>query len=309
LSDFCSADDVAGKLGTHPAITRKFMDALATVDLVEKKDGLYRNLPDTQAFLTEGGPQYVGAMLQMVQRMSVDPLDNLLHLLKEGPVRSTGWESLVGGFDWVEMARHSAAWVFGEVGEMIARTLSKLEGFEAFEKMLDMGGGHGVFALYIVGAHPSMKGVVFDRPEVTEVAKTFIDRYEMAERVSVAAGDYMTDDLGAGYDLIWASATLNLAGPGLDTLFGKIHSALKPGGYFAAFQDGLTHEHTKPEIMLGHLAGVLSAGEDLSFEQGFIAETMLKCGFQSVRSRTVETPMGAMDLDIARKAAMPSFPS
>jgi hypothetical protein len=28
---------------------------------------------------------------------------------------------------------------------------------------------------------------------------------------------------------------------------------------------------------------------------------MLRCGFRSVHSQTIDTPMGAMDLDIARK--------
>lgn len=64
----------------------------------------------------------------------------------------------------------------------------------------------------------------------------------------------------------------------------------------------MTHEHTKPEIMLGHLAGAMRTNIDFSLDQGFVADAMIRCGFQSVRSRTIETPMGAMDLDIARKS-------
>ena len=37
------------------------------------------------------------------------------------------------------------------------------------------------------------------------------------------------------------------------------------------------------------------------FDQGEIARSMLGAGFISVHSRTIATPMGELDLDIARK--------
>ena len=44
-------------------------------------------------------------------------------------------------------------------------------------------------------------------------------------------------------------------------------------------------------------------GQDMGFDQGFIADSMLRVGFRSVRSRTQEMAMGPMDLDIGRKYA------
>jgi SAM-dependent methyltransferase len=123
----------------------------------------------------------------------------------------------------------------------------------------------------------------------------------MGDRVVVAAGDYMTDEIGQDYDLIWACSTLNFAKRDLDALIQKIHKALKPDGYFVSLQDGMTHEHTKPETMLGHLADQLTTGVDFSLDQGTVAESTLQCGFRYVRSRTIETPMGPLDMDIARK--------
>jgi len=123
----------------------------------------------------------------------------------------------------------------------------------------------------------------------------------MADRVTVAAGDYMADDIGTDYDLIWASSTLNFAKWDLDALVAKIFEAVKPGGYFVSFQDGMTHEHTKPDTMLGHLADQLTTGVDFSLDQGAVADAALRCEFRWVRSRTIQTPMGPMDMDIAWK--------
>jgi SAM-dependent methyltransferase len=135
------------------------------------------------------------------------------------------------------------------------------------------------------------------------VAKRFIQEYGMENRMSVQAGDYLSDDIGNGFDLVWACATLNFARHDLDPLIHKIYTALNPGGVFISFQDGMTHEQTRPDTMLGHLGDALRTGRDLYFNQGEICDAMLRCGFRSVRSRTIQTAMGEMDLDIGSKDA------
>jgi predicted TPR repeat methyltransferase len=191
--------------------------------------------------------------------------------------------------------------VTGGPGTHLARVVARLPEFAGFRRMLDLGGGHGMFALYFVEAHPQMTCVVFDRPAVVAVADDFARKYGLQDRVSTMAGDYLADDIGSGYDLIWACATLNFARHDLDTLIGKILAALNPGGVFIAFQDGMTDERTQPDMMLGHLGDTLRSVHDFSFDQEEIAASILRCGFRSVQSRTIDTPTGAMDLDVARK--------
>jgi hypothetical protein len=53
-----------------------------------------------------------------------------------------------------------------------------------------------------------------------------------------------------------------------------------------------------------HHAGISDIelmGQDIGLDQGFIADYMLRVGFKSVRSRTLDTPIGPMDFDIGRK--------
>jgi len=301
LEAFLSAEEVAREMGADPENTRRLLDALATIDLLEKQNGLYRNLPIAQAFLVEGSDTYVGDLLRMIEMRSIDPLKDLTRLVKEGPKGEGAQRDLGSPELWAGLTRTSAAWAMGALGRKVAGMLSRLPGFSDFTKMLDLGGGHGIFALYIVNQHPTMKGTIFDRGPVVEVAREFIHKYGMEDRVQAAAGDYMTDDIGQDYDLIWASSTLNFAKRDLYALIKRIHRAVKPGGYFVSFQDGMTHEHTKPETMLGHLADQLTTGIDFSLDQGAVADAALRCGFRWIRSRTIETPMGPLDMDIARK--------
>ncbi len=294
------ARDLAEKADLHPVNTARFLDALTTIGLLEKKDGLYRNNSLSRTFLSSSSPTYIGDLLLLCQRMTLDSLDRIPVLVRKGPSAARTALEFASPERWAEAARASAQWVYGEVGQLMAGVVSALPGAAGFTRVLDLGGGHGAFALYILEAQPGLRAVIMDRAPVLEAAAALSRDFGFDGRVELRPGDYLQDDLGSDYDLIFASATLNFAKDSLDELFVRIRQALKPCGFFLSFQDGLTAERTKPETMLGHLLDSLENAGDYLFEQGEIAEAMLRAGFRSVRSRTIDTPMGPMDLDIAR---------
>ncbi len=301
IDRFRSAADIADAIGAHQGNTERMLNALTTIGLVEKKNGRFKNGPVAQSFLVKQGPAYVGELLRMMRQMCLDPLNDLVGLVRNGPLPAGEERDFSSAEMWSDATRVTAAWVTGGAGPQMARIIAGLPEFPGFRRMLDLGGGHGMFTLYFVNAHPSMTGVVFDRSAVVSVAEEFIREYGMKDRVSVVAGDYLTGDIGTGYDFVWACATLNFAHHDIDPLIDKIYKALNTGGVFISFQDGMTDEQTRPDTMLGHLGHTMRMGRDFYFNQGEICDAMLRCGFRTVRSRTIETPMGLMDLDIARK--------
>lgn len=301
LEGFCTADEVATNIDAHTGNTTRFLNALVMVGLLEKKNGRFRNRPAAATFLVRASATYLGDFLHLVEKMCVDALDDLEARVKGGPVAASPETAFDAEERWAAATRVSAGWVRGFVGPKIAGIVAGLPEFPAFRRMLDLGGGHGMFAMYLVAAHPTMTAVVFDRPAVVAVAEDLAQEYGLQDRLAVKAGDYLVDPLGTGYDFVWACSTLNFARHDLDALMAKIYSALNPGGVFISFQDGLTHERTRPDLMLGHLGHMLRTGRELAFDQGEICACMRRCGFEAIQSRTVDLPMGAMDIDIARK--------
>jgi len=298
LSEPKSAQDVAEAIGSHRQNTRLFLDGLAACDLLEKKDSLYQNTSVTQTFLVEGSPTYLGEVITLWAK-SWFTIDNLSELVKEGPpspLPDMGSEEM-----WAENLKVGANTTRAGEAQQLAGIISHLPEFSSFKKMLDLGGGTGIYAIAIVSAHPTMKGVVFDRPPILKVAKTFIKEYEMEDRIEVLGGDYLQAPIGEGYDLIWASSTLSFARHNIDSVVKKIYDALNPGGVFINFSEGLTEERTKPEPMVLMMMTMTLMGRDISFDQGEIADSMLRVGFKSVRSRTLDVGWGPMDLDIGRK--------
>ena len=297
-----SAEAVARQLDTHPANTRRLLDGLATLDLVDKKEGHYTNAPLAATFLVTHSPQCIAPLLTQVQNPRINPLEALQTLIKKGPKAMEDSLDMADESLWAEEVKASSGWLLGGVGGMVSEIIKKQPGFSEWRTMLDMGCGHGVFSLYILEKNPELRGVLMDREGVLRVTETIIKSYGGKERISYQPGDYLTDDLGKGYDLIFASATLNFARGCLDTMLEKIHGALNPGGCFISFQDGLTHEQTKPDTMFGSIIPCMMMDLDYCFDQGEIADAAIRAGFQNVRSKTLATPIGEMELDIARKA-------
>jgi SAM-dependent methyltransferase len=302
LTEYRSGEEVARQLESHPANTRRLLDALATMDLLQKKDGRYRNQPIAKAFLVTGSPTYIGPLLKQIQHAGLNPLDQLEQLLRHGPHPDADMDNLAVESIWAEEAKAAAGWVVGGTGQQVAQIVSCLPGFPSFVRMLDLGCGHGMFSYYILSRHPELKSVLFDRSAVLDAARPLMERCGISQRLVYMAGDYLHDAIGSGYDLIYASATLNFAIGCLDMLLAKLFDALNPGGYLVCLQDGMTCEQTKPDTMLGAVIPAMMMGYDYCFSQGLIAETAIRQGFCSVRSKTISTPIGEMDLDIARKA-------
>ena len=299
LSEPKQPKDVAETIGTHPSNTRVFLDGLAAMDLLQKKDGLYRNSPLAQAFLVENSPTYLGRLLTFMEPDD-QFLQNLPKLVKEGPTPPPGKppfseEALAKGV--VIMADFERA---GYI-QMGVKTVSELPEFPSFQKMLDLGGGPGLIGMAIVDAHPKMKGVIFDLPPVVKETKKFIKEYEMEARMEVLGGDFNRDSIGGGYDLVWTSNVLQFA-VDIDSVVKKVYDALNPRGVLVSLMPfGQTHERTKPESTVLSLLSMALMGQETNIEQGYIADSMLRVGFKSVHSRNIDTPMTSMELDIARK--------
>ena len=302
VSEHKSAEAVADVLGTHPENTRLFLDGLAACNLVTKKDGMYQNTAIAQEFLVEGSQTYLGELFTIQTQMSMYAgIDDLPKLVREGPPPPTPEMDMASGEMWAQFAASMANSERAGAAQQAARIVSELPEFPTFKRMLDLGGGPGLFGIAIVAAHPSMSGIIFDQPAVTKVAQAFVSEYGLDDRMGVLSGDYMTDPIGEGYDLVWASNTLNFARNDMDSMITKIYDSLSPGGVFISCAEGLTHGRTKPDATVLSMISLSLMGQDMCFDQGEIADSMHRVGFGSVRSRTLDMNWGPTDLDIGRK--------
>jgi demethylspheroidene O-methyltransferase len=134
-----------------------------------------------------------------------------------------------GTADGTAVAAYSALMAASQ--PMVAAQAINAYPFRRHRRLLDVGGGEGAF-LAAVGAHvPALDLALFDLPAVRDRALERLGQAGLAARSTVFGGDFFTDPLPSGFDIISLIRVLHDHddAPAL-ALLRAVHAALPPGG-------------------------------------------------------------------------------
>ncbi|MHB8163565.1 MAG: methyltransferase [Methanoregula sp.] len=214
--------ECAFELGCKQEIITLLCEGLVTLGLLEKKGGLFHNSEITQTCLVRDAPvpqQHAIAFQRKLAGFWAD----LPRIAKEGPVTSDR-EQMFRDVIIPSMAENCRCGLL----QQVTATVAAIPEFPAAQRLLDLGGGHGLYSIAFCQKNPGLNAIVFDLPPVTGATRDFISRYH-ADRVSVMPGDFFIDPIGSGYDIIFSSSN---PGGKVPELIPKIAGALNPGGLF-----------------------------------------------------------------------------
>ncbi|MFA4859687.1 methyltransferase [Methanoregula sp.] len=209
-------------LGCRPEIVTLICEGLVSLGLLEKTKEQYRDSGITLELLVEDAP-FSQQHAIVFQRKLAGFWADLPRIARDGPVtcdRAQMFRDVI----IPSMAEHCRC---GLLRQVTARVEAVPE-FSSAKKLLDLGGGHGLYSIAFCQKNPDLHAVVFDLPPVTGVTRDFISRYR-ADRVSVLSGDFFKDPIGSGYDIIFSSSN---PGGRVPELIPKIADAIRPGGLF-----------------------------------------------------------------------------
>lgn len=271
-----SAETLAEKLGCDPVLMPHFCDALYSLGLLDRfKEGEYKENENLQMKENKGAV-YLVSELSATYLMKTSPFSQQ-HYLSERLRNIELWSRLPhilkNGPDIVEKGPF-----FGEIIQSMAENarcgglqetvniVMENVDFKNINKMLDLGGGHGLYAIAFSKINENLQAFVFDLPSVTEKTKHFIEKYG-ASNVYVIPGDFFKDKIGNGYDLIFSSFN---PGGKVPSLIPKIAEALNPGGIFITRQVPDEQMKSDPLISLDWnlwtFEDVKKGGSSYSFE-------------------------------------------
>jgi predicted TPR repeat methyltransferase len=222
-----SIPDLSRSLGVSEELLVPFCNLLCAMGFLREEDGFYHNSGLASTYLFDGSPYAQICYLKKISRMVEDLWEHLPAILQAGPVSYTR-EDFFDGFILPSMAENALT---GRLQRTV-HAVCALTGFSSFRKMIDLGGGHGLYAIALAKMNPSLEAIVFDLPRVVPLADDYIRRYA-AVRVRTEPGDFFRDDIGKGYDLVFSSS--NPSGKSIE-LLDKITAALNPGAYFVNVQ-------------------------------------------------------------------------
>jgi len=123
------------------------------------------------------------------------------HSIKTG---GRAFDLVYGMRTWEFYSEHPAeAAVFDAAMQALTRPVA--EGvatsydFGTIETVVDVGGGDGTMLIGVLRHHPTVRGILFDRPHVIERARARLEEAGLAERVELVAGSFFEEvPAGAG---------------------------------------------------------------------------------------------------------------
>jgi SAM-dependent methyltransferase len=286
----CDAVTLARRIGADPGKLSILLDALAVLGLVGKKGNRYRNARVARDLLLTGPRSMESILLHHLDGWGEWGRLSATIRAARAPVGGAdgGYqENFIRGME--ENARKRAA--------SVARRFP----LRAGDRLLDLGGGPGTYAVAWAQAYPRAEISVFDTPGTLRVARKILREKGAEERIRLMEGDFLKDPLGGPYDFIWISQILH-AFPEADCrkLLRKARAALAPGGRAAVQEFLLAEGKTSPPgpvFFSVHMVAVTEGGRAYTAKE--VAGMMRSAGFRKIAA----DPPDPLGVGIVRGAA------
>ncbi len=188
-----TTDELAQTLGVHGRSLYRMLRALASAGIFSEDTDKRFSLTPLADMLRSDHPQSLRAFAHMMAgEVTYKTWQGLHYGVQTG---ERAFDHLFGEpiFDWYQK-NSSEGKIFNDA--MTSMSLGSggvvVSGydFSGINKIVDVGGGHGLLLAAILEKYPQMQGVLFDMPYVMEDAKKILASRGIADRCEIVTGDF-----------------------------------------------------------------------------------------------------------------------
>ncbi len=219
--------EIAHLISTDTRATGLLLDALEALGYVEGKQGSYSNTPMTLKWILETSPNSLACMISGMEG-ALDRWKYMDETIRNGSPSKLAWE-------WLD--QHPGSWadyqalMIGMAHSCADEIVSRVKLPPTASKLIDLGGGHGLYSIGFCRKYPGLTATVFDWPQAKDIANDTILSEGMNERVKFVVGDLWKDDYGSGYDVALLFQIIHMYSPEKNIqLLTKVREALSPNG-------------------------------------------------------------------------------
>jgi len=283
--------DLAQICHAHQLVERPtdvMMTLFTALGFVENRSGVFHLTALAREHLVETSPWFLGPYYAALKERPV--CKDFLAVLRIG--RPANWGSLHDNKDWAKaMEDDDFAKQFTAAmdcrGAYLGPVLARLLQTNQHTHMLDIAGGSGVYACAMVARHPHLRATVLEKPPVDSVARKAIAQRGFGERVTVIAGDMMSQSLPPGFDLhLFSNVLHDWDVPVVKQLLAKSFAALPPGGLLAIHDAHINENKSGPLPVAQYSALLMHSCEGKCYSLEEMRQFISAAGFENMEYRS-----------------------
>ncbi len=220
-----------------------FLDTLAGFGFLNREGILdtatYSNGRDTEIFLDEKKPTYVGGLLKMLNKRLYGFWGSLEEGLKTGRPQNEAkqgenlFDAIYKSPQQLEEFMNAMSGI--QVGAFMA--FAQKFDFSKYKTLTDAGGCGGLLSTIVARHQPHMSCVSMDLPGVTAIAEKAIAKSGVSDRVKAVSGDFFNDAFPQADIVVMGNILHDWDEQQKLSLMKSAYDALPEGGAFVAIEN------------------------------------------------------------------------
>jgi hypothetical protein len=258
-----SSDELAAATSTHARSLHRVLRALASVGVLHEGEDGHFALTEIGAGLRSDAAEPLGGWAAYVGRPAhFRAWGALLDAVRTG---ENAFASVHGSDVWEYRSRHpdeGAAFdrAMTHTSRRANGALLEAYDFGRFDRVVDVGGGHGALLAAVLAAHPRMRGVLFDQPHVVADAAPVLEAAGVADRCEVVAGSFF-DAVPPGGDAYLLKAIVHdWEDDEALRILRNVRAAIADGGAVLVVERELGAPNANPDAKLSDLNMMVGPG-------------------------------------------------
>jgi acetylserotonin O-methyltransferase len=296
------ATALADELQVKAEPLERLLDACVGLKLLRRRGGAYENEPVASTYLCRSSQQTLTGYILYSNDVLFRLWAHAEDALREGTPR---WKqefgvdgSIFDHFFRTEEAKET--FVRGMHGLGILSSPKVVQAFDLsrFRRMVDLGGATGHLAIAACERNPDLRAVVFDLPEVVEVARAYAGSSMASQRIEMMAGDFFSDELPEADFFALGRILHDWPEDRIRRLVAKIYRRLPAGGGILLAEKLLYEDKSGPVAAHLQSLNMLMCTEGKERTLAEYRCLLEEAGFQGVQGRITG---GTLDAILATK--------
>ncbi len=284
----------------HYGFGERPMDVMLTLftamGLIEILDGKFHATATAREHLTSGSPWNLTPYYASLKDRPV--VQDFIKVLQTD--KPAGWGGGGQQLDWhqameTEAFSQSFTAAMDCRGIYLGGAMARMLDVSARRKVLDIGGGSGIYACSLVAQHPHLRACVFDQRPVDRIATRCIGERGFSAQVEVVAGDMFKDPLPDDCDVHLFSNVLHDWGVNeVRELLEISRKAILDGGLLIIHDAFINADKTGPLPVAEYSALLMHSTQGKCYSTTEYAALLKDAGFQPGDYRDTAADRGFM---------------